>query len=109
MLQQTRNSECHFCLILSLSQLHKQFMSPISLVQLNWYCESGGDNVKTLTWGRDFINLFFHKDVYRRSIFFVLARSPIFSKRTKEKDKTTFVYTVRVKQGMACGMACGMT
>ena len=85
----------------SLSQLHKQFMSPISLVQLNWYCESGGDNDKTLTWGRDLINLSFHEDVYRRSIFFFLARSPIFLKRTKEKDKTTSVYTVRVKGGMS--------
>ena len=67
-------------------------MSPISLVQLNWYCESGGDNDKTLTWGRDLINLFFHKDVYRRSIFFFLARSPIFRKERKRNIKQRLVH-----------------
>ena len=44
MIQQTCDSECHCCLIVQyLSQLHKQFVSPIPIVQLNWYCERGGD------------------------------------------------------------------
>ena len=75
MLQQTRDSECHCCLIVKyLSQLHvKQFISPIPLVQFNWYCERGGDNDEALTWGRDLINLLFPKDVYRHSLFFFLA------------------------------------
>ena len=100
MLQQTRDSECHCCLIVKyLSQLHKQFTSSIPLVQFNWYCEHGGDNDEAFTWGRDLINLFFPKDVYRRSLFFVLtlrarsralasfASSLMFSKRTKRKIK----------------------
>ena len=62
MLQQTRDS-----------QLHKQFISPVPLVQFNWYCERGVENDEALTWGRDLINLFFPKDVYRRSLFFFLA------------------------------------
>ena len=50
MLQQTRDSACHCCLIVKyLSQLHKQFISPIPLVQFNWYCERGGDNDEALT------------------------------------------------------------
>ena len=100
MLQQTRDSACHCCLIVKyLSQLHRQFISPIPLVQFNWYCERGGDNDEALTWTRDLINLFFPKDVYRRSLFFFLAlrarsralvlarslRSPMFLKRTKRK------------------------
>ena len=36
-------------------------------------CEREGDNDKALTWGRDLINLFFPKDVYRRSLFFFLT------------------------------------
>ena len=32
-----------------LSQLHEQFISPITLVKFNWYCESGSDNDKALT------------------------------------------------------------
>ena len=64
MLQQTRNSKCHRCLIVKyLSQLYKQFILSIPLVQFNWYCECGGDNNEALTWKRDLINLFFPKDV----------------------------------------------
>ena len=98
--QQTRDSKCHFYLIVKhLSQLHKQIISPIPLVQFDWYCERGGDNDKALTWGRDLIYLFFPKDVYRRSLFFSLAfharsrtlaslaSSPMFSKRAKRKIK----------------------
>ena len=73
-----------------LSQLHEQFISPIPLVQFNWYCKRGGDNDDALTLGRDLMNLFFPKDVYRRSLLFFLARSlrsPMFSKRTKKKIK----------------------
>ena len=36
-----------------LIQLHKQFISPMSLVQFNGYCERGGDSDVALTWGRD--------------------------------------------------------
>ena len=74
MLQQILDSECHFCLIIKyLSQIHKQFVSPIPLVQFNWYGERGGDNDEALKWGRDLINLFSPKDVYKRSLFFFLA------------------------------------
>ena len=55
-----------------LSQLHKQFISPISLAQFNWYCESGSDNDKALTGGRDLTEPLFSR-VYRRSLFFFLA------------------------------------
>ena len=77
MLQQTHDSECHCsfdCKILK--PLHMQFISPILLVQFNWYCELGGDNNEALIWGRDLINLFLPKDVYRRSLFLFLASSP---------------------------------
>ena len=72
-----RESECYCCFIIKyLSQLHKQFISRIPLVQFNWYCERRGDNDdEALTWGRDLIDLFFPKDVYRRSFFF-LSRAP---------------------------------
>ena len=96
MLQQTHDSECHCYLIAKcLSQLHKQFISPISFVQFYWYCERRGDN-EEVTQRRDLIrNLFLPKDVYRRSLFFFLAlraRSHAladvqFSKRTKRKIK----------------------
>ena len=36
-----------------LIQLHKQFISPMSLVQFNGYCERGGDSDEALTWGRE--------------------------------------------------------
>ena len=53
MLQETHDSKYHCCLIVKyLSQLHKQFIPPIPLVQFNWYCERGGDNDEALTWGR---------------------------------------------------------
>ena len=42
-----------------LSQLHKQFVSPISLVQFNWYCKRRGDNDEELTRGRNLINIYF--------------------------------------------------
>ena len=32
-----------------LSQLQEQFISPIPLVQFNWYCDRGGDNDEALT------------------------------------------------------------
>ena len=101
MLQETHDSKYHCCLIVKyLSQLHKQFIPPIPLVQFNWYCERGGDNDEALTWGRgggDLIKLFSPKDVYRCSLFFFLAlcarslalaslaSSPMFLKRTKRK------------------------
>ena len=99
MLQQTRDSACHCCLIVKyLSQLHKQFISPIPLVQFNWYCERGGDNDEALTWTKDLINLFFPKDVYRRSLFFFLALparshelADVFEKNEK-KNKPRSVY-----------------
>ena len=100
MLQQTHDSESQCCLIVKyLSQLHKQFISPIPLVKFNWYCKCGGDNDEALTWGRDLINLFSPKDVYRRSLFFFLAvrahscalaslaSSPMFLKRMKREIK----------------------
>ena len=95
MLQQTRDLECHCCLSVKyFSQLHKQFMSPFLLVQFNWYRERGGDNDKALTCGRDLVNLFFPKDVYRHSFFFFLSSSavvlaclPTFLKRTNRKIK----------------------
>ena len=51
------------------------------------YGERRGNNDEALTWGRGLINLIFSKDVYRHSLFFFLARSPIFSKRTERKIK----------------------
>ena len=55
MLQQTRASQCHCCLMVKyLSQLHEQFISSVPLVQFNWYCERGGDNEDAVTLGRDF-------------------------------------------------------
>ena len=42
-----------------LTQLHKQFVSPISLVQFNWYCKRRGDNDEELTWGRNLLNIYF--------------------------------------------------
>ena len=111
MLQQTRDSKCHCCLIVKYSsQLHKQFTSPIPLVQFNWYCERGGDNDKVLTWGRDLINLFFPKDVYRRSLFFFLALharsrtlaslADVFEKNEKKK-KTMSLYKLGKFERMA--------
>ena len=99
MLQQTSDSACHCCLIVKyFSQLHKQFISSIPLVQFNWYCEHGGDNDEALTWTRDLINLFFPKDVYRRSLFFFLALparshelADVFEKNEK-KNKPRSVY-----------------
>ena len=99
MLQQTRDSACYCSLIVKyLSQLHKQFISPIPLVQFNWYREHGGDNDEALTWKRDLINLFFPKDVYRRSLFFFLALparsyelAEVFEKNEK-KNKPRSVY-----------------
>ena len=101
MLQQTSDSACHCCLIVKyLSQLHKQFISSIPLVQFNRYCEHGGDNDEALTWTRDLINLFFPKDVYRRSLFFFLALparshelADVFEKNEKKK----------IKQGLLTG------
>ena len=62
MLQQTRASECHCCLMVKyLSQLHEQFISPVPLVQFNWYCERGGDNEDALTLGRENKPPFFPK------------------------------------------------
>ena len=102
MLQQTRDSKSHCCLIVKyLSQLHKQFISLIPLVQFNWYCERGDDNDEALTWGRDLIKLVFPKDVYRRSLCFFLtphARSRALSlladvfEKNKKKGTTTSVY-----------------
>ena len=89
MLQQTRDFECHCCLIVKyLRQLHKQFISSIPMVQFNWYCEREGDNDEALTWGRDLINLFSPKD--RRSLFFfltLLARSREFADVFEKKEK----------------------
>ena len=41
--------------------------------RFNWYGERGGDNDEALTWGKNFINLLFLKNVYRRSLFFFLG------------------------------------
>ena len=131
-LQSPSNARVILWLFAYLSQLHEQFKSSITLVKFNWYCESGGDNDKVLTWGRELINLsdFFPKDVYRRSLFFFLAfrarshslslaslaRSPMFSKRTKRKIKQRlctgynslsyyvffFLQTIRTYLGTLC-------
>ena len=81
----------------------KQFISPIPLVQFNWYCERGGDDDESLTCGRDLIiNLFFPKDVYRRSLFFLLvlhARSRVLAsvlQKNKKRNKTTSVYRLTI-------------
>ena len=73
MLQQTRDSKCHCCLIVKYSsQLHKQFISPIPLVQFNWYCERGGDNEDALTLGRDLINLLFSQRCLQTFFIFLV-------------------------------------
>ena len=41
--------------------------------RFNWYGERGGDNDEALTWGKNFINLLFLKNVYRRSLFSFLG------------------------------------
>ena len=85
-----RDFECHFSTTAKyLSQLHKQFISPLSLVQFNWYCEHGGDNDEVLRWRRNLINLFFPKDVYRRSdfIFPSRSRSPSHARRCFRKER----------------------
>ena len=74
-----------------LSHLHKQFISPIPLVQFYWYHERKGDNDETLTWTSDLINLFFPKDIYRHSFFFfsrfTRKLANVFEKNEK-KNKT---------------------
>ena len=102
MLQQTRDSECHCCLIVKyLSQLHKQVISPVPLVPFNWYYERGEENDEALSWERDFINLVCPKNVYRRYLFFFLAphtRSHALSlladvfEKNEKKSTTTSVY-----------------
>ena len=49
----------HYWHLKGLSQLHKQFVSSISLVQFNWYCKHRGDNDEELTWGRNLLNIYF--------------------------------------------------
>ena len=76
------------------------FISPIPLVQFNWYLECGGDNDEALTWGRDLINLFFPKDVYKHSLFFFLTlpswARQCFWKEQKEKKRlcTGYVFSI---------------
>ena len=53
------------------------------------YGERRGNNDEALTWGRGLINLIFSKDVYRHSLFFFLARSPIFFEKNGKKNKIT--------------------
>ena len=83
--QQTRDSECHCCLTVK-----HNYTSNLYLL-FHWYCERGGDNDESLTWRRDLINLFSPKDVYRRALFFFLARwlpsraRRCFRKERKEK------------------------
>ena len=73
MLQQTRASECHCCLMVKyLSQLHEQFISSVPLVQFNWYCERGGDNEDALTLGRDLINLLFSQRCLQTFFIFLV-------------------------------------
>ena len=73
MLQQTRASECHCCLMVKyLRQLHEQFISPVPLVQFNWYCERGGDNEDALTLGRDLINLLFSQRCLQTFFIFLV-------------------------------------
>ena len=96
MLQQTRASECHCCLMVKyLSQLHEQFISPVPLVQFNWYCERRGDNDEALTLGRDLINLLFSQRCLQTFFIFlsraVASLADVFEKNEK-KNKTTSVY-----------------
>ena len=90
--QQTRDSECHWCLTVKYN-----YTSNLYLL-FHWYCERGGDNDESLTWRRDLINLFSPKDVYRRALFFFLALrarsralADVFEENEK-KNKTTSVY-----------------
>ena len=89
MLQQTRASECHCCLMVKyLSQLHEQFISPVPLVQFNWYCERGGDNEDALTLGRENKPPFFPK-MFTDVLYFSFSRGRFarrcFRKERKEK------------------------
>ena len=61
------------------------------------YGERRGNNDEALTWGRGLINLIFSKDVYRHSLFFFLARSPIFFEKNEKKYKTKSVYRLVLK------------
>ena len=65
-------------------------------LQFHWYGERSGDNDEAFQWGRDLINLFFSKDVYKRSLFFSLALADVFEKNEK-KNKTTSVYRLGQK------------
>ena len=77
-----------------LTQLHRKFVSPISLVQFNWYCKCRGDNDAELTWGRNLLNIYF---------FFLalcscsrasrsLSRTRRCFRREREENKTTSMY-----------------
>ena len=115
MLQETHDSKYHCCLIVKyLSQLHKQFIPPIPLVQFNWYCERGGDNDEALTWGRGggggVKKTFFPKSG-QQIFFFFFSRAlrsfsrasfarelaDVFEKNEKENDdrKLECTYTVQ--------------
>ena len=69
-------------------------VSPISLVQFNWYCKCRGDNDAELTWGRNLLNIYF---------FFLalcscsrasrsLSRTRRCFRREQEENKTTSMY-----------------
>ena len=74
-----------------LSQLHEQFISPVPLVQFNWYCERGGDNDYALTLGRDLINLLFSQRCLQ-TFFIFLSRAVASLEKNEKKNKTTSVY-----------------
>ena len=77
-----------------LSQLHKQFKSSMTLVKFTWYSESGGDNEKALTWGRDLINLFFSQRCLQK-FFIFLSRalrslSPSLARSLRSRARRSF-------------------
>ena len=80
MLQQTHDSEYHCCFDCKiLKPITYAFISPILLVQFNWFCKLGGDNNEALTWGRDLINLFFAQRCLQTFFIFISRAPPSFS------------------------------
>ena len=77
-----------------LSQLHKQFVSPKSLVQFNWYCKRRRDNDEELTWGRNLLNIYF----FFLALCTCSRASPSLSRtrrcfrKEREENKTTSMY-----------------
>ena len=108
MLQQTRDSECHCCLIAKyLNQLHKQFIFPIPLVQfLNWYCERGGDNKEALTGGvgGGGLNkpLFPQRCLQTFFIFLSRALADVFEKNEKKNKTSVYMLLLLLRDSFCC-------